>query len=242
MCSIGLLKHEDHWLLFKNRDRAVEEKNRTNYIEITDDAILFKDKKMPGALLGINKHGLGIATAWSSVISTPRNKPKENFEIIERILKETKTAAQAKDAYPPYAQDIGRSYNLIIADQKRAYEIEQIRSIVHIAQHKANVMKTNHFEHLKVYNLEGPRYDDSKSRLRKLKELVHNVKKPEDLFHVLSYHSELNKSESICRRSEYETVASAIISIKGSDVTVYYALNEEPTTNNFKIKKWKLGS
>jgi hypothetical protein len=106
-------------------------------------------------------------------------------------------------------------------------------------EHIKHICKTNHFEYLKFYNLEGDRYTTSKTRLKKLRELTAHVKTAEDMYPILSYKS-LNIQESICRQDDCETISSAIIEVRGKEVTAHYVLNETPDGGNYKKKKWKL--
>ncbi len=237
MCSIGWIKLEDRWLIFKNRDRLREEKNRNNFIEITKDAVLFKDKKMPGAWFGLNKYGLAIATAWGPVTHIPRRRVNENFSVVELLLQQAKSAEEAKNIYPSLAAELSRSFNLIFADQKHAYDLEQIRSNMYVGNHVKSVFKTNHFEHLRHYNLEGSRYETSKARLKKMHSA--HISSVDDILSILSDHHD-STHHSLIRKDDCETIASAVFEVKGKDVAVYYALNCEPEKSKYKTKKWKL--
>jgi len=235
MCSIGWLKLDNSWILFKNRDRKASEPKENILIQ-DDDLVGFGDKKFPGLWVGINKYGIGIATAYGPIIDVPIGLKPENFEANEKILRKCKTVEEAKKIYLALAKNLGRSFNVIISDSRHAIALEIIPNDVSEEKFDMVVAKTNCFTELKRYNVNKEKTKKSEMRLRKLMELLQGVNSGKDMIPILKFHSKTNCYENICRHASAETVASVIFDIKDNKTYIYYLLNEFPHNKNFEEK------
>jgi len=235
MCSIGWLKLENSWIIFKNRDRTVGEPKENIFIQ-EKDVIGFKDKKFTGLWMGINKSGIGITTAYGPVKDVPKGLYPENFEVNKEVLVKCKTVKEATKMYLDLAKKLGRSFNVVLADSEHAVSLEILPKHHSKKSFDKIVSKTNYFTKLKKYNVDKKRTKRSKIRLRKLMKLLPKVKSGKDLIPILGFHSENNQYENICRHNKHETVASAIFEIKENQIKIYYSLNDFPHNKNFKEK------
>ncbi len=240
MCSIGWLKLEDSWILFKNRDRAVGEAKENVFIQ-DDDLVGFGDKKFPGLWIGINKYGVGITTAYGPIKDVPFGLTPENFEANEEVLRKCKTVKEATGMYLELAKELGRSFNIIIADSKHAVALETIPNDSSKEDFDKIVAKTNYFTKLKKYNIDKERIKRSDARFKKLMEFLPRVKDGKDLIPILKFHSKTNDYENICRHDYTETVASAIFEVRGGKIKIYYSLNKFAHDGNFEGKTISLG-
>jgi len=235
MCSIGWLKLKDSWILFKNRDRSAGESKEN--ILIKDNTLIgFGDKKFPGLWIGMNKYGVGVTSAYGPIKDVPEVLNPENFNASEEVLRKCWTAEEGVVLYLELAKNIGRSFNVLIADSSRAITLELILKDSSRVDFNKIAAKTNYFTELKKYNNDKEKTDRSAARLGKLTQLLPEVKNADDLIKVLGFHSESNEYENICRHDKSETVASAIFEVKDKQVKVFYSLNEFPHNKNFKEK------
>ena len=234
MCSIGWLKLEKSWILFKNRDRPVGEPKTSTFIQDTD-IVGFGDKKFPGVWAGVNKYGVGIASAYGPLRDVVQGLKPENFEANEEVLRNCKTVEKAAELYLKLAKSLGRTFNIIIGDSTHAVALELIPNDSSRETFDRIVTKTNYFTVLTKYNVNKERTERSTARARKLMELLPNVKNGKDMIPILKFHSKTNDYENICRHDITETIASAIFEISDK-MKIYYVLNGSPHEKNFEEK------
>lgn len=138
--------------------------------------------------------------------------------------------------YLKLAENIGRSFNVIIGDSSHAVALEIILNDSLRTNSDKIVVKTNYFTELKKYNINKEKTRRSEARLEKIMKLLPAVNNGQDLISMLGSHSEDNDYENICRHDKSETVASAIFEIKGGRTKAYYLLNDFPHNKKFKEK------
>lgn len=236
LCSIGWIRLRDGYLLFKNRDRP-EGEEKANYIE-EDGILAFKDRSEPGIWLGVNRHGVGVATAWGPDVNVRKGLEPDNFRLLEEILRSAKGREEAEKAFLESAPELGRSYNVIIADARAATEIEYMRGRKSVHSAEDFLVKTNHFTRMEELNIPGRRLDNSRERLIFLGKEAKDAEKAEDLIPVLGHHAK-ERIRDVCRHEESETVATAILEVK-DDVRALYCLNIPPHENRFEVKIWQM--
>lgn len=235
MCSIGWLKLENSWILFKNRDRVVGEPKENTFIQ-DNDLVGFGDKKFLGIWIGINKHGVGVTTAYGPVKDVPIGLESENFETNEQVLRKCKSVEEATKMYLELAKKLGRSFNVIIVDSKHAVALEIIPNDSSEESFENIAVKTNYFTKLRKYNVDKQRTERSDARLRKIMELLPRVKEGKDLIPILKFHSKTNDYQNVCRHDYAETVASAIFEVKENKIRIYSLLNQFPHEKSFEEK------
>lgn len=238
MCSIGWLKLTDSWILFKNRDRVKGEPKRNVLIE-DEDIMGFGDEGYPGIWLGMNRHGIGISTAYGPRMEVPKGMKPENFQVSERVLRETKSVEDAAKMYLEEMKNTGRSFNVVICDAEHSVALEIIQGKSSSETGRKMIARTNYFVLLNQENPGDEREKRSRARYAKLMELLPSVDSSEDLMQVLKFHSE-NDLESICRHDSIETVASAIYEVRGKKVDVFYILNDFPHNRSYEHKTFSL--
>lgn len=233
MCSIGWVKLEDSWLLFKNRDRRADEPKQ-NYFFQDEEVFGFGDKRFEGFWFGANYKGLGIAAAYGPVNNELKDPMSECFWLVEKTLRKHSKAEEAVKFFVEEGKHLKKSFNLIIADREKAVELELFNGNYSIEIHEDKVFKTNHFTMMDKLNLDGnqKRVEISKARLKRFVKLAKCIKCVEDVKTVLSYHSE-NELESMCRHSKTQTIASAIFKFKDSGIEGWYVLDDFPHNNRW---------
>jgi hypothetical protein len=239
LCSIGWLKTEGGWLLFKNRDRYKSRKPARNYLEATDNTLLFKDREHPGTWLGINRHGLGIVTSLGAVESVTKKSYEENLLAIELALQEAETLKQAMDICSVLGEEVDAPYSIIFADSEQAFCMEQMGRKTKVERSKKRALRTNHLLKLDEFNYTGEEFANSKKRLEVLRSLTDGRIGLDGIKAALKYRSEEN-SASPNRIGKFETIACAILEIKGKNVTANYLLNKAPHKGEYKKKEWSL--
>jgi hypothetical protein len=236
MCTIGWIKTESGFIMFKNRDRRPNKKLLTNYIKKEQGILTFEDKKFNGCWFGINQY-FGIAVAWGPYRKVPKGYTceNENFGINKKVLEEAKSVDEATKLYKKLflRQKIGKSYIVIICDSKYANVLELVLNIVKIKKVTANALRSNVFMELEKFNNNTKIVERSRARLKKLRKLMQNVKKADDLKHVLKYHSRDNM-ENICRHDYSSTIGSAILEKRKDKIKIYHLLNKSPCKDNYK--------
>gem|GEM_PF-3587262 len=235
MCSIGYIRLKNRYLLFKNRDRYPHEE-KANYIE-ENDILAFKDKREPGIWFGVNKHGVGAATAWGPIIDVKDGLEPDNFVLLEEILNSAESRKEAEEMFLEKCQKLGRSYNVILADSSGATEIEYTPDRKSVNKHENFIVKTNHFTHNEDLNIQGARLDNSRQRLILLGK-ARETEEAENLIPLLGHHGK-ERIDDVCRHGESVTTASAILEVGEKEVRATYCLNIPPHENNFKVRIWQ---
>jgi hypothetical protein len=234
MCSIGWIKLNDSWILFKNRDRAVGEP-KENFIIQDDTLIGFGDRKFPGLWIGINKFGVGVTSAYGPLKDICGLEP-ENFEANEAVLRESSTTDEAVRTYSELAKKLGRSYNILITDSSRAIALEIIPNDLSKTTYKKIAAKTNYFTELTKYNIDQERTERSVARRKKIMEFLPKARGSEEVMSILKFHSKTDDLENICRHDKNETVGSAIFEINNKSLHLRYLLNKSPHSGEYEDK------
>lgn len=235
-CTTGWIKTQPGFILFKNRDRRPEENILSNFICKDDKLVTFEDETFKGCWFGINKY-IGVTSTAGPSRDVPEGYTceNENFELNKIVLQKAKSVEEATELYQKlfFRQKIGESYNVIICDSKHANIIELILDKASIKTVNESAFRTNTFLFMKKYNKDPKIVDRSRQRLKKVLELVQNVKKAEDITPILKFHSN-NNMENICRHDYSVTVGSVALELRGDEIIIYYLLNKSPCEGEYK--------
>lgn len=145
-CTIGWIKTPKGYLLFKNRDTSPELVGSSEFYK-DDRTASIAYKKRKGHGIGINKHGVGVASARG-----PDRKDRKGYqdwkrynEISEKVLKEAKTLSEAREIFVSIYlnEKIGDSANIIICNKEKAEVIELGNGKANISSHAGSVCRTN---------------------------------------------------------------------------------------------------
>lgn len=222
--------------MFKNSDRKPDKELLTNHIKKQNRILTLEDKKFNGCWFGINQY-FGITTACGPYREIPDGYTceNENFGINKEVLQKAKSADEATKLYKKLflRQKIGKSYTAIICNSKCANVLEMALNTVKLKKVAANALRTNVFLDLEKFNNNAEVAERSGFRLKKLKKLMQNIKKAEDIIGILKYHSH-NDMENICRHDYSSTIGSAILEKNKDKIILYYLLNKSPCKGNYK--------
>lgn len=232
-CTIGWIKTEKGYILFKNRDLSAKNPIFSNMLRKSEKDVIFSDRKLKGTWFAINKQGIGIVSA-----DGPYKEGKESESFKRKIQKEAfdeitkrgiKSVDEATELYKKICmkEEIYSSANIILCNNKRANVIEIAPDKVNIAVYHDKVFRTNHFFNMKEFNEETDSLKRSIKRLKKIDNLAKDVKKPEEIISILKYHSK-DSDESICRHGKSTTMASVVAEYVPNKVNLNYVLNKHP--------------
>lgn len=241
-CTTGWIKTKSGFILFKNRERGPEENILSNFIFKDDKLMTFEDKTFEGCWFGINKY-IGVTSTLGPYRDIPEGYTceNENFELNKTVLQKAKSVEEATKLYQKlfFEQKIGKSYNVIICDSRHANIIELVLDKASIKTINRSVFRTNTFLSMKEYNKAPKIIDRSVQRLKKVLELVKNVKKAEDVIPILKFHSS-NEIENICRHDYGVTVGSTVLELRENKIIIYYLLNKSPCEGEYKKEILKI--
>ena len=236
-CTIGWIKTENGYILFKNRD-TLKEFMHTNRFKENDKIVGIGYNTRKGMWIGINKHNIGFTSSKG-----PHRKRDEipswiEFNVIgEYVLKRSESLDEAVSLFiKEYKhKKVGESANILLCDNKKAVVLELCQGKVKVREYYNDIFVTNHFRYLKKYNSFLNSLETSKLRLKKIKKLFRNKKVREsvDLFPLLKYHSR-DTRRNICRHGKVVTVASAVFEvILPHTLIANTILNEHPCKRKY---------
>jgi hypothetical protein len=244
-CTIGWIKTNSGFILFKNRDTK-KKYLKTNKIQ--EDKYLakvgYKDNRK-GCWIAVNKYGVGFTSAKGPFREIPEGYESwiKFNEIGEIVLKESKSLEEAItnfiELYKKYK--VGESANILLCDKNQAYLMELCCGKIKSRRYSRFVFRTNHFEFMKQYNQYLSGLSSSVLRLQKFKDLFKDLKSPDGkkLIPLLTFYSQ-NNAESICRRGKIMTVGSVVFEITPKLLFCYYSLNKSPCAGRYneRIISW----
>jgi len=235
-CTIGWIKTESGFILFKNRDRGEGENILSNFLSQTSKMATFEDKKFKGCWLGISKH-IGINSSLGPYRENPKgySSENENFEINKIVLQKARSVEEAADLYQKlfFEKKIGKSYNVIICDSRHANIIELAPGKARVKNAKDSVFRTNTFLLMKELNKDSEIVERSEKRLKKVVEMAKGAKKAEDFIPILKSHSK-NEKENICRHDYAVTVGSVSLEVKRNEMVVCHLMNKSPCKGDYR--------
>ena len=241
-CSWGWIRTKNGYLMFKNRDRRKSEHLKTNYLVTKKGMISFEDKHFKGSWFGLNKY-IGVMHSWGPYRKVPEGYqcPNENFHINKIVLEKAKSVKDAVALYKKIfsKEKIGKSYNVLICDKKKAIVIEFALDKVKQKTFTNSVFRTNTFLFLKKFNDEKHIFERADERLAIVKKSSKKLKDPDTIMALLSSHGKTN-FKNVCRHDKSTTVGSAVAEVVGNEVTLYYLLNKSPCKGKYKKKVMKL--
>ncbi|UCD04557.1 MAG: hypothetical protein JSW73_02910 [Candidatus Woesearchaeota archaeon] len=228
-CSIGWIKTRGGFLLFKSREINDRTPILFNFIKKSKDYISFEDKNVSGSWFGVNKKGIGIASAIASYRGSSKDSKCTNidFKINKSILNKAKSVEEATQEYLKIANkdNLCNSYDIIIGDKKHANIIEILPNKTNITTYYDSVFRTTHLLNMKEYKKHRKQLDRSKAKLRKVIELTKKVKTPDDVVSILNFHHK-NGLKDVRRQHYGSDVGSVSAEWKNNEVVLYHVLNK----------------
>ena len=237
MCTIGWVRCPGGFILFKNRD-ALKASAATSKLFVSNKLIAGSYKGRNGIWIGVNKYGIGFASALGPYRKHKRDWRKVN-ELGEAVLLLSQDLGDALEKFLTSFREEGlnTSANVILANKNKAYLIELLPGKSHVSVCEERCVATNHFRHFEKANRLLPSLESSVMRLVKVKKLLSKASTAEEIANVLSYQSN-HPNESICRTEKVMTVSSLVIEFKSTGARILYAPGP-PCSTPFAEIEWK---
>ena len=238
MCSIGWKRLDNGYLVFKSRDRYPDEKIRNRLME-DNEAVGFGDDVFPGMWFGINKkYGFAVLTAWGPRDQPKSGSPEENFSLVEDALRFGISPESALERFDSNAREKGlmQAYNLIFADSEKAAALEWAPHARRVQFFDGMVVRTNDFVIMDSLNLPDMHSSTSSARRRNLDYIFPTHESPEEMKSLLSFHSDSNPHENVCRHDYAKTIASAFAYVGRRQIRLFYSLDRSPEERNYLEK------
>lgn len=263
-CTIGVVRGKNgHLLLFKNRDLTLQKKNpepriqkgkKFTYLGFGADST----GKNPGVWAGVNEKGLVILGADGNSIrdfkGSKYGKGEKTWQAYEEALSKTASTQEACSYLIDFhnSNKIGGSGDIIlVSDPSNSaileYSFEQWG--IELLLNRQFMVRTNFFNVLKHLRPRAETSDVNMSSAIRYERAVKLLSKAgknatiEDVMRLCQDHSKGKTPFSICRhgrKGEYKTTASAIFQITPKIAQIYYAMNDNPCNQDYKMIKFPL--
>jgi len=234
MCTIGYVKTDKGFILFKNRDK-LKENIRKNYVNVDENLISFEDENIDGCWMGFNKHGVGFSYAIG-----PKKLVKGFpyiFKMNKYILENSKNTDEAIskfiESYKKY--NFKGSFNIIFCDKNKAKVLEIVGDKFCVEDINGSCFRTNRFELMKEFNNDSLKVERAKKRLKRFLGLFDK----KNILQVLKHHSEDNES-CICKHKGSITTGSVVFEMIDNKLIVNSLLNGFPCENEYNKEVFSL--
>ncbi len=214
MCTIGWLKTDNGYIVFKNRDSR-----RADSVLSIGDIVKFGYEERKGCWLCVGD--IAYASARGPLRRSFQEWKKYN-RIAERVVPSKKRLRKAVDAFLQEALQVNDSFVGIFANKRKVYVLEIVKGKYEIEEAKKSVVRTNHFLLLEEFNNGFRGLNESQERLYLAKRLLQEK----------SVHDVL-LTPGILREN---TVATGIVEV-GEEIRVFSRFYGEKPTEVYVRKR-----